>query len=65
MAAVVKHRRNRHLTAWAVVILVALYFIVPVLSAAEFAFRETTDDAGNKIIQGLLMLEIAQTGRVR
>lgn len=47
MAAIVKRRRNRHLTAWAVVILVALYFIVPVLSAAEFAFRETTDDAGN------------------
>lgn len=47
MAAIVKRRSNRHLAAWSVVILVALYFIVPVLSAAEFAFRETTDDAGN------------------
>ena len=47
MAAIVKRRTNRHLVAWSVVILVALYFIVPVLSAAEFAFRETTDDAGN------------------
>lgn len=48
MAAVIKRRKNLHLTAWFVLALIGVYFIAPILSATEFSFREAyTDDGGN------------------
>lgn len=46
MAAVIKRRKNYHLTAWFVLALIGVYFIAPILSAAEFSFREGFTDAG-------------------
>lgn len=48
MAAVVKRRKNYHLFAWLVLLVVGIYFLAPVFSATEFSLRETmTEEGGN------------------
>lgn len=46
MAAVVKHRRDLHLVSWVVLALVALYFMLPLVSATEFSLRENNGSHG-------------------
>jgi len=42
----VKQRRKYHITAWVIVFLVFLYFILPIAGAAQFSLRERDDTYG-------------------
>ena len=48
MAAVVKRRKQYHLVAWLIVVLVAVYFFTPVISATEFSLAETLTESGQQ-----------------
>lgn len=46
MAAVVKRRRQYHVFAWLILLLVFLYFILPIAGAAKFSLQERDETYG-------------------
>jgi putative spermidine/putrescine transport system permease protein len=48
MAAIVRLRREYHVVAWSIVVIIFLYFVLPIAGATEFSLAETVTETGKQ-----------------